>query len=133
LTKKFGTSAWEEFNKIAVDGMTTDLSNMCMDREAALAAFKKGIPFTIEGDIARCVVPWNGKIASFRRASNGAWYSEFGLGGTELIAALWTSTNVGIDAALSKLVENGVTILEAKRVFEQAKLETFKKLDVGNK
>jgi hypothetical protein len=133
LEKKFGKGAWDEFNKTAVNDRMSDLRDLYAERDVVVSAIKKGVPFTTEGETARCVQPWNGRTQRFRKAANGAWYADFGGGETKFAAAVWKSTEVGLNAALAKVTENGITISDVKREFEQTSDNYLKTLDLDKK
>lgn len=126
LVKKFGDGAWEEFNLIEIDGHTTDLTSMAMDREAILAALTREITFNVNGDLASCTLPWSGMTQRFRRAPNGAWYMDMG-GNTKYGAILWTGTTLAIDAVMKNIAKEEVTMQELKRIFMETENAYFKK------
>ena len=68
-TKKYGKDAWEKFNSIQIDGKTTDLTNMHVDRDVVVSSLKKGIHFKIDGDVAVCILPWSGMKQRFIKPS----------------------------------------------------------------
>ena len=132
LTKKFGSNAWVAFNNIAINGHVADLSHMCEDRDVVVAALKKRLDFRIEGDVAVCVLPWSGRRQRLRKATNGTWYLDCG-GETAWVAALFTTQNVAVNAVLSNIDKEGITLKELKRIFDRAEEEHDKTVSAGEK
>jgi hypothetical protein len=126
LTEKYGDGAWEEFNSILNIGPTLDLTNMFLDRDIVLADLKKDIAFDVNEDFAYCIVPWNGRKQKFRKASNGAWYGDFG-GETKYMAVHWTGTNLAIDAVMKSITKEGITLRELKKILDQTDNDYQKK------
>jgi len=106
---------------------------MCFDREVVIAAMKKEIEIEIKGDAAVLVVPWTGRRAHLRQASNGAWYATFAprrvaklADQTKWITRIYVSTNIGFDAVLKNVTKEGITIIELKKISRKAERDYYK-------